>query len=623
MYTADALTVSYLATNTREYDMKLEIYDGGVLSSTVLQSDGLIYPFKIDHSIQPSSFFTIGTIHSSGLRIPLDSSVSVPINGEFKVFFRLNGDSGYGDWIPMGVYFVDRRYPSGSNIIDYQCYDEIIRAESTYVSALSYPTTVQAVWNEIVTALGLTSSITLPTISVPAALSGDTHRIALGDIAAICGGSLITNRTGELDVSYPYVNSSPSLVVTTGQWNDFKRIDDVVKTISRVTCIYDSGGNYVTLGDDTGYEMQFSCRIIRNVAQLQSIFDKYDGITFVPYSSLGWIGDPRVEVGDYITVNDDDGVSTHNVFVMTNGIDYGGGMSIINSSTVESVEASEFNVSYGLAKFTRQAVKQGIPYYGTTIDTEYGLKITRSDGVSETTINSDEWEVVVNGVRKLYANYGEDELYFNGKFTVDVLEALETVITANLTAGKAYIAELTVDQLDTSDAVQNYLDSDVADIEYIQIQDEEITFTTASTTGTSDVQVTNRDDELLWWTDDTETGSSSTITAYPVMRYVYELEELKMSIMFELIDGEKIPTIIMGAGTGTADNGKMKIAKLVDGFQMVYNHSTTGAEHTLTIGDDGIIQSGSVGNEGLRNIAISVAQPTTPQNNDLWIDTDA
>lgn len=39
-------------------------------------------------------------------------------------------------------------------------------------------------------------------------------------------------------------------------------------------------------------------------------------------------------------------------------------------------------------------------------------------------------------------------------------------------------------------------------------------------------------------------------------------------------------------------------------------------------GDDGIIQTGNTGAQGLRNIHINNTEPTSPQDNDLWIDTD-
>ena len=52
-------------------------------------------------------------------------------------------------------------------------------------------------------------------------------------------------------------------------------------------------------------------------------------------------------------------------------------------------------------------------------------------------------------------------------------------VTNVLAADKAYIAELTVDQLETSDKVKRYLASDTGDVDYIKIKDQYVHFITA------------------------------------------------------------------------------------------------------------------------------------------------
>ena len=56
----------------------------------------------------------------------------------------------------------------------------------------------------------------------------------------------------------------------------------------------------------------------------------------------------------------------------------------------------------------------------------------------------------------------------------------QTLITQTLYAEKGYIAELTVDQLDTSQKVRNYLDGNLDDDNYIKIYDQYIEFRTGS-----------------------------------------------------------------------------------------------------------------------------------------------
>ena len=643
MYTADATTISYLTDGSREYDCKIDVYDGGVLSTSVLQSDGTIYPFTFNPSIQASDYFTIGSIHSSGLKIPLASSITIPTNGELRLFFRLNGTSGYGDWIPMGIWFVDNRYSSGDNVVVYQCYDELIRAESTYVSALSYPTTAQAVWNEIIADLDLTTSVTLSSKTISAAISGDTHRVALGDIAGLYGGSVIIDRDGAVDIVYPYANTSSSLTVTNGLWDTFDRIGDSVRTISRVSCIYNTNGDYVTLGDDDDYELVFYSRLITSIDDLQDVFDNYDGITFVPYSKLGWIGDPRLDVGDRVTIVDKDGVTTYDTFIMTTTGSYGGGLSMVNTSTVYSETESEFDVSYGLSKFVRTAVKQGVPYYGVSINTEKGINIQRSDGFSETTINSDTWEVMVEGVKKLWIDFAEGEMMFDGTLSANILEALTAIVTPTLYADYGRIADLTVKSLDTSwTKVLNYLNGNSAsDVLYQRMYEDRVekwvgtpstnsdpsefvatinsptqnTLTWVNPTGlSSTIQYTDIYGQGLYWVENPYpyTGHASAMTTdgvtypdYPVMVYVYD-EYLKEVASIELIDGVYTPITQYGVGTGVSNYGQGFIYKKSDGLYIDYYKATDGTLVQFALTDDGpkgLIPSGGTTGQVLTKLS--------------------
>lgn len=58
-----------------------------------------------------------------------------------------------------------------------------------------------------------------------------------------------------------------------------------------------------------------------------------------------------------------------------------------------------------------------------------------------------------------------------------------TIVTQSLYGERGTIAELTVDRLETSDKVRNYLNGDTSDVNYIRIYDQNIHFITASTDG--------------------------------------------------------------------------------------------------------------------------------------------
>ena len=162
----------------------------------------------------------------------------------------------------------------------------------------------------------------------------------------------------------------------------------------------------------------------------------------------------------------------------------------------------------------------------------------------------------------------------------------QTIVTETLYADKGYISELTVDQLDTSSKVANYLASSTADVNYIKIYEQNIDFIEATTDGLSTEQAEDRDGNPLYWVDNTNTGITTEVTAYPVTQYVYT-EFVKLKVFFKDIGGTNVPVIQLGTGTGVGDNGKAFLYKGTTGLDIEYTTST-GTLQTIRNGDNGI-----------------------------------
>lgn len=175
-----------------------------------------------------------------------------------------------------------------------------------------------------------------------------------------------------------------------------------------------------------------------------------------------------------------------------------------------------------------------------------------------------------------------------------VITALSAVISPNLYAGKANISELTVDKLDTSDKVQNYLNSVTDDDNFQRIYDQLHEFITAATDGLDEnkVQAVNRNNEPLYWTDETHTAADTTErTGLEVWTFLYT-ETNKMRIGFRLDPGGSgyyIPMVELGAGTGSGDNGKGFMYKGTSGLYLDYYSSIDGSLRRIILGDDGIV----------------------------------
>lgn len=279
-------------------------------------------------------------------------------------------------------------------------------------------------------------------------------------------------------------------------------------------------------------------------------------------------------------------------------------------------------------------------YNGTRIGPEFGFEAIRGDKKARAYFRSDgmrfqSGDGTGNVWRdRLYYDYDsetdETVLVFDGKLSADTIEAIQgefdvvisnTVVTQTLYADKGVIAELTVDQLDTSDKVQNYLNSNANDVNYIRVEDQIVEFVTASTTGLTTEQLRDRNNNLVYWLDDTHKVTTLDPTFFPVLTYTYT-EAVKMKMAFELIGGVYTPIMTWGIGNGDGDNEKGYLIKSVDGFEMKY--ITNDIEQIIRNGPNGVVVSGlGTKEKSLRNISISDTAPTDPETHDLWIDTDA
>lgn len=277
---------------------------------------------------------------------------------------------------------------------------------------------------------------------------------------------------------------------------------------------------------------------------------------------------------------------------------------------------------------------KGKTYYGARISPENGFESIRSDKMARSVFNADTFAMQAgdgtgsNWTNKLYFDPVLGKYVFDGELSANIINALSVLITPNLYADKGYIAELTVDMLDTGNKVLNYLNSDTSDVNYIKIYDQYLQFITASTDGSATMQATNRGGAALYWMDETHTAATTSETDFPVMIYTYT-EFVKMQVAFVNDGTNYTPQIIMGAGTGnTQDSGKTFIYKATDGFYIEYKHSVTGQSSFIKITDEGIdfsmfpkiIQPQAI--EGVPKLWIQPEVPTEAQIDDAWIDVD-
>lgn len=290
----------------------------------------------------------------------------------------------------------------------------------------------------------------------------------------------------------------------------------------------------------------------------------------------------------------------------------------IVSISANPYDTSEIDIEVGnytnaleddMYRIETSMVAKGNTYYGARISPENGFESIRNDKMARTVMNADQFAMQTGDgsgsswTNKLYFDPATDKYVFDGTLSATMIEALEaefdvtisqTVIVNQLSAQKGNIAELTVDQIDTSDFVQRYLDEDTSPVGYWKGYDQFIEFYEAAVPE-GDIyytQVKNRQGQDIYWLDETHTGTTIEITDYPVYRYAYNGDDLagvvKLKIFHEIdpVTGFATPKMIWGQGSGVDDRMQAIIMKDTDGLLLKYTTST-GEVVALRLGEDG------------------------------------
>lgn len=171
----------------------------------------------------------------------------------------------------------------------------------------------------------------------------------------------------------------------------------------------------------------------------------------------------------------------------------------------------------------------------------------------------------------------------------------QTLITQTLYAEKGYIAELTVDQLDTSQKVRNYLAGNLGDVNYIKIYDQYIEFRTGRVKRNESSeplteQATDRFGKALYWVDSENKAVQYEVNDNPVLIYQYD-EAVKAKIYFKINEATGYYDVEweLGAGHGIPgfpERGKLFIQKDSEGGTIKYVRAD-GKEEYIRLCEEG------------------------------------
>lgn len=299
--------------------------------------------------------------------------------------------NGY-EYSSLGLFIVsdDIQMDRNNDETTIKAYDQMCLLEGTYTSKLTYPAKMTSVIAEIANLAGVLLNTTdinrLPVqVNLPSAITGQTYRNAIGMIAQFYAGFATFDRDGKLTIhtiTEPDYTLDPSQYEQGGLTKNEApyKIGGIQCEVTTTTT--DSTGqstettNTLQVGATSGSQIKLTNNLM-TMDRLASIWQQLQSLTFYPFS-LNWFGNPAIEAGDWLTLQDTKGNKfnvPNNGYTMT----FDGSLSAVSKADQTSTSSSSYawrgELSQYVADLGGRQGASGNYIYGTdTTEPPYGAK---------------------------------------------------------------------------------------------------------------------------------------------------------------------------------------------------------------------------------------------------------
>ncbi|MDN7037347.1 gp58-like family protein [Lactiplantibacillus plantarum] len=299
--------------------------------------------------------------------------------------------NGY-EYSSLGLFIVsdDIQMDRNNDETTIKAYDQMCLLEGTYTSKLTYPAKMTSVIAEIANLAGVLLNTTdisrLPVqVNLPSAITGQTYRNAIGMIAQFYAGFATFDRDGKLTIrtiTEPDYTLDPSQYEQGGLTKNEApyKIGGIQCEVTTTTT--DSTGqstettNTFQVGAASGSQIKLTNNLM-TMDRLASIWQQLQSLTFYPFS-LNWFGNPAIEAGDWLTLQDTKGNKfnvPNNGYTMT----FDGSLSAVSKADQASTSSSSYawrgELSQYVADLGGRQGASGNYIYGTdTTEPPYGAK---------------------------------------------------------------------------------------------------------------------------------------------------------------------------------------------------------------------------------------------------------
>lgn len=395
---------------------------------------------------------TIGSAVSATLEIKMDKVPHLLTKQNFSFNLGILCEDGSYEFIPMGKFNAEKPETTDYEI-NVTAYDNMVLAERTYNSQLTYPTTTTAVIKEICNAIGVSFATEIESITINnpssdegvsnAAFAGYTMREAIGYIAGLYGKFAIFNRLGQLEFRW-YEDSNYDVKLSktysfTKDEQDYSIDQLIVLQSQETTFKAGSGVNGISCSNP------FATQSI-----VDAIYQKIGGFTFRK-GTVKFLGDCRIDPWDIVTVEDLLG-NTYKLPVMSISHSVDGGL----TTNIESFSNDNDDVSDSFSGPVTKAMER--TYAQLLVVNKLIADRVTADYVEANYVKTKEIDAIQANIETAVITN------LQGKFaTIEYIKAnYATVENLNVAIGR--ISTLETNSLTANSAVITTLKSSVADI---------------------------------------------------------------------------------------------------------------------------------------------------------------
>lgn len=326
MYQSSEAFGNWIQQDSRTFQARITL-EGKTITEGILS-------IRINGGSNSEDDFSLGSAVSRYVELEIEKTGMRFEGYEFFLELGLNGE-----YIPMG-YFTAEKPKGDEERISITAYDRMVKTERACFLELPDSTNTVAVLKGVGTIAGIevvTEGLTAIPIKKPV---GYTCREVLSYVAQLYGGFAICNRAGKIEIK-SYEDSD--YTVTAGRYWDSFTHNDLPFVLGKITCYTGKNkkGEDISIHVGDGVRGIYFSNPFMDQTALDNIWGKLRNYTYMP-GSFHFLGDPRIDPWDVLTVEDRNG-NSYKVPAMKLTQEYDGGL----STEVEAVGKTEAEQSAG------------------------------------------------------------------------------------------------------------------------------------------------------------------------------------------------------------------------------------------------------------------------------------